>query len=65
VGGDIVGRGPAASPGSDGASPYPSFALRPKASRVNPVNLPYKLALMGSHPFVFRLVSTLTQKAQG
>jgi hypothetical protein len=51
VGGDIVGRGQAGSPGSDGASPYPSFALpAPKASRVNPVNLPYKLALIGTCP---------------
>jgi hypothetical protein len=52
VGGDIVGRGQAGGPGSDGASPYPSFALpAPKASRVKPVKLPYKLALMRLKPW--------------
>jgi hypothetical protein len=51
VGGDIVGRGQPGSPGSDGASTLPE--LRPtcaEGSRVNPANLPYKLALIGSKP---------------
>jgi hypothetical protein len=40
MGGDVTREGQAGSPGSDGASPYLSRRL----PRVNPVNLPYKLA---------------------
>ncbi len=53
--GDIVGQGQAGSPGSDGASPYPSFALpAPEASRVNLVNCHTSYCSWGFNPEALR-----------